>query len=74
MNDPKLNDKINYINEMTDAEKAHITSEFNTHLTAAQRKRKNIQKSIGNYYYTAKNNGFDNYEFTGRYLIDDLYR
>ena len=59
---------------MTNAEKAQITSEFNTHLTAAQRKRKNIQKAISNYYYTAKNNGFDNYEFTGRYLIDDLYR
>jgi hypothetical protein len=68
-----LKGKINYIDMMDDAEKARVTSEFNTNLSKAQLKRKNIRKAVGNYYYTAKNNGFDNYEFTGRYLIDDLY-
>ena len=69
-----LSDKINHIDMMDDAEKARITSEFNTNLSKEQQKRKNIRKAVGNYYYTAKNNGFNNYEFTGRYLIDDLYR
>lgn len=74
LKNPKLSDKINYIDMMDDAEKARITSEFNTNLSKSQRKSKNIRKAVGNYYYTAKNNGFNNYEFTGRYLIDDLYR
>lgn len=74
LKNPKLSDKINYIDMMDDAEKARITSEFNTNLSKEQHKRKNIRKAVGNYYYTAKNNGFNNYEFTGRYLIDDLYR
>lgn len=69
-----LNDKINYIDQMDNAEKAQITSELNTNLSKEQRKRKNIRKAIGNYYYTVKNKDFNNYEFTGRYLIDDLYR
>ena len=69
----KLNDKINYIDDMTEAEKAQITSEFNTNLNKKQMKAKNIRKAVGNYYYTAKNNGFNDYEFKGRYLIDDLY-
>jgi hypothetical protein len=73
LKNPKLSGKINYIDMMDDAEKARVTSEFNTNLSKAQLKRKNIRKAVGNYYYTAKNNGFDNYEFTGRYLIDDLY-
>jgi hypothetical protein len=74
LKNPKLSDKINYIDMMDDAEKARITSEFNTNLSKAQRKSKTVRKAVGNYFYTAKNNGFDNYEFTGRYLIDDLYR
>lgn len=74
LKNPKLSDKINYIDMMDDAEKARITSEFNTNLSKSQRKSKNIRKAVGDYYYTAKNNGFNNYEFTGRYLIDDLYR
>lgn len=74
LKNPKLSDKINYIDMMDDVEKARITSEFNTNLSKSQLKRKNIRKAVGNYYYTAKNNGFNNYEFTGRYLIDDLYR
>lgn len=69
-----LNDKINYIDQMDEAEKTRITSELNTNLSKEQRKRKNISKAIGNYYYTAKNIDFNNYKFTGRYLIDDLYR
>ena len=74
LKNPKLSDKINYIDMMDDAEKVRITSEFNTNLSKAQRKSKTVRKAVGNYFYTAKNNGFNNYEFTGRYLIDDLYR
>ena len=70
---PNLNGKINYIDEMSNAEKARITSEFNTNLTNKERKKKIISRYVGNYYYKAKNNGFNDYKFIGRYLIDDLY-
>lgn len=69
---PNLNGKINYIDEMSNAEKARITSEFNTNLTNKERKKKYIKRFVDNYYYKAKNNGFNNYEFLERYLIDDL--
>jgi hypothetical protein len=70
---PKLSGKMNYINDMTNAEKAQITSELNTNLTNTERKKKFVARAIGNYYYKARNNGFNNYKFIGRYLIDDLY-
>lgn len=68
-----LNDKINYIDLMDEAEKARITSELNTNLSKTEKRRKKIKRSIGNYHYHIKNNGFNNYDFTGRYLIDDLF-
>ena len=73
LNKPKLSGKINYIDEMTDAEMAKITSEFNTNLTNAERKKKFVARAVGNYYYKARNNGFNDYKFIGRYLIDDLF-
>lgn len=45
---PNLNGKINYIDEMSNAEKARITSEFNTNLTNKKRKKKIIDLMIIN--------------------------
>ena len=73
LNNPNLRGKINYIDLMDNAEKEHIRSELNTNLTKQERKRKVIKRPIGNFFYVVKNNGFDNYEFIGRYLIDDLF-
>ena len=73
LNNPNLRGKINYIDLMDNAEKEHIRSELNTNLTKQERKRRVIKRPIGNFFYVVKNNGFDNYEFIGRYLIDDLF-
>ena len=70
---PKLGGKMNYIKDMTKEEFARVTSEFNTNLSAEERNKKFVAKAVGNYYYKARNNGFNDYKFIGRYLIDDLY-
>ena len=54
LNNPNLNGKINYIDLMDDAEKEHIRSELNTHLTPSERRRKIVKRPIGDYFYVAK--------------------
>ena len=43
-------------------EYAQVMHELNTNLTPEQRKKKVIKKYIGNYLYTFKNNGFNEYK------------
>lgn len=51
-------------------EYAHVMSEFATHMTAAERKRKVVSRPIGNYIYTIENNGFGDYRVIGKEPID----
>lgn len=44
-------------------EYAEVVSALNTNLTKEERKKKWLQKAVGNYCYTFKNIGFSQYEF-----------
>ena len=52
-------------------EYAKVMSEFNTHMSDEDRKRKLVTKPIGDYYYTVINRGFDDYIVIGKRLIID---
>lgn len=52
------------------SEYAMVISELNTNMTQAQRKKKVINKAIGDYIYTVENNGFNNYRIIGRESIE----
>lgn len=54
-------------------EYGQIMHELNTNLTKEQRKKKIIKKAIGNYYYTVKNNGFNEYIIIEKEDIDGIY-
>lgn len=58
---------------MSQNEMNYITHELNTNLTNRERKSKVIRRAIGDYVYTVKNNGFNNYNFLKKEKIDDLY-
>ena len=47
-------------------EYAEVMSEFNTHMSDEDRKRRLVTKPIGNYYYTIINRGFDDYIVIGK--------
>ena len=51
-------------------EYAMVMSEFNTHMSAEDRKHAIVSKPIGNYWYTIINRGFDNYTVIGKRPID----
>ena len=55
-------------------EYAHVMSELNTHMSAEDRQKPVVVKSIGNYTYTIENHGFNNYRIIGKILIDDEYK
>lgn len=55
-------------------EYAHVISELNTHMSAEDRQKPVVVKSIGNYTYTIENHGFNNYRIIGKILIDDEYK
>ena len=44
-------------------EYTEVVSALNTNLTKEERKKKWLQKAVGNYCYTFKNIGFSQYEF-----------
>ena len=54
-------------------EYAHVMSEFNTHMSDADRAKTIVSKPIGDYIYTIENNGFDDYRVIGKVSIDDDY-
>ena len=43
--------------------------ELNTHLPAGPKKKKFVHKVIGNYMYTVRGNGFDDYEIVRKVPI-----
>lgn len=54
-------------------EYAHVMSEFNTHMSDADRLKPIVSKPIGDYIYTIENNGFSDYRIIGKVPIDDDY-
>ena len=50
-------------------EYALVMHELNTHLPAGQKKKKFVHKAIGNYMYTVRVNGFDDYEIVRKVPI-----
>jgi len=50
---------------------AILRAALNSHLTKADRKRKVITKSVGDYVYTVQNYGYDDYRVIGKDLIED---
>ena len=46
--------------------------ELNTNLSKEQRAKKDITKYIGNFRYTIKNNGFNEYIILKKEHIDDI--
>ena len=47
-------------------EYAKVVSELNTNLTEEERAKPVLQRAIGNYLYTFRNCGFNQYQFIGR--------
>ena len=50
-------------------EYALVMHELNTHLPAGQKKKKFVHKAIGNYMYTVRVNGIDDYEIVRKVPI-----
>lgn len=50
-------------------EYALVMHELNTHLPAGQKKKKFVHKAIGNYMYTVRGNGIDDYEIVRKVPI-----
>lgn len=60
----------NKVVKLSKREYAMVIHELNTNLSKEERKQKNLYKCIGNYLYTVKNNGFNNYQVLGKVEID----
>ena len=56
--------------KLSKSEYARVMSELNTHLTKGERKKKNIQRAIGDYVHSIENGGFDNYRIVAKIKID----
>lgn len=46
-----------------------VMHELNTHLPVGQKKKKFVHKAIGNYMYTVRVNGIDDYEIVRKVPI-----
>lgn len=64
--------KIEDIEDISSYDKEYLRHELNNNLTEKERKRKIIQRPVGDYIFQIKNNGFDDYEYKGRKAIDDI--
>ena len=58
--------------DISSYDKEYLRHELNNNLTEKERKRKIIQRPVGDYIFKIKNNGFDDYEYQGRKSIDDI--
>lgn len=64
--------KIDDIEDVSNYDKEYLRHELNNNLTKNERKRKVIERPVGDYIFKMKNNGFDDYEFMERKSIDDI--
>ncbi len=59
--------------KLSPKEYGKVIHELNNNLSREERKKKIVVRAIGNYRYTVKNNGFNDYEIIRKEKIDGVY-